>query len=116
MPSLTSSGDLPLKHVAELGPGLLALVQLLELAERLHVVGLAAEDLLPQLDRDRRLLELLRGQLRDLDAPELLRVLVGQELDLALVDADELLPVAPLLVHLLEEAERLAVVGVELED
>ena len=109
-------GHLPLQHRAQLAPRLLALVQLLELAQRLEVLGVVRQHLLPKLDRDRRLLHLLGGELRHLDAAGLALVGVGELVDLALVDRDQLLPVAALLVHLLDEAERLAVVGIQLED
>ena len=73
------------------------------------------EHLLPQLDRDRRLLQLLRGQLGDLDELRAALGRVGDALDLLLVNADQLLPVAPLLVVHLEVRDRGGVATVELE-
>ena len=62
------------------------------------------------------LLHLLGGELRHLDAAGLAFAGILELVDLALVDRDQLLPVAALLVHLLDERERLAVVRIQLQD
>jgi hypothetical protein len=107
---------LTLEHRGQVPPHLLALVELLQLGQGVDVVGLVGEDLLPQVDADGGLLQLLGGQLGHLAPAPPPLVPVGDPRDLLAVDGHQLVPVAPLLVHLLEVGERLGVGGLELED
>ncbi|MFT3771956.1 MAG: hypothetical protein QM820_41650 [Minicystis sp.] len=93
-----------------------ALVETGERVERLLVLRIVGDDLVPEVDADLRLLHALGGELGDLEellpARRALRHVAG----LALHQADELLPVAPLLVALAEELDGLGVLPVERED
>jgi hypothetical protein len=97
--------DLALEHLGELLELLGALVQVAEGAERLGVLAVALEHLLPEADADLGLLHPLVREPRDLE--ELRRALgaVREPRRLTPVQADELLPVPPLLVALPEEVE-----------
>ena len=101
--------------VGELVPLLVALVELVELGERFFVRGLVLENLLPPVRADLGLLDLGRRHLGDVD--HLGRALaVGRALDLGLLELDQLLPVAALLVDREQVLDRLMVVRIELED
>jgi hypothetical protein len=103
-----------LERLGELLPLLRALVEQHERVEGAAVRGLVLEHALPELDRDLVLAELRAGDLRHVGV---LRCALArrEHLGLALHDADEALPVAALLVHLAEIAERVDVVGREFE-
>ena len=103
------------EDLGELGPLLLALEQTLELLEGLMVAGIGDQDLAPQLDRQRVLLDL--GDRGASDVQQLLHALRGvrEERELLLLDVDHLLPVAPLGVEVLELGDRLGVELVGLE-
>ena len=107
--------DLLLEHAREISPRALALVELLELGQRQGVLGLLLEHLAPELDRQRRLLDLIGGELGDLDPAPHPFGRVGDAQKLALVRRDQLVPVAATLVHLLEKLERLRARWIELE-
>jgi len=100
----------------QLLPPLLTLVQLLQLCQRLRVAVVDLENFAPQLDRYGCFLELLSGQLGDLGPapPPLGRI--GHAPDLLPQHRHQSIPVPPLLVHLLEEGQRLGVPPINLEN
>ncbi len=105
---------LSLEHVGERLPLARTLVEARERRERIALIRIVLTNLLPEVDADLGLAEALRRELRHLDVSDRAVALV-HELDLALHDADELFPVAALLVHLLELRDRIQVVRVVLE-
>ena len=102
-----------LEHADELVERLGALVESGESAQGFGVLRVALDDLFPEVDADLRLLHTLGCELRDLE--ELLRALVTrrESLGFAALQPQELLPVAPLLVHLTEVVDRRRVLGLD---
>ncbi len=84
--------------------------------ERLGVLGIVGDDLVPEVDADLGLLHALGGELGDLEELRAAREAFGHRPGLALHQPDELLPVAALLVALAQEIDRLSVLAVERED
>ena len=105
-----------LEDLRQARPVLLALEPPLELRERLGVMRLRLEHALPQRDRRVWLAQLLARELRQLDQALVTLLAIAEEPDLALGNRDVRIVVAALIVDILEDADRLAVLGLVRED
>ena len=105
--------SLRLTDVGQHVPHLLALVQLLQLGQCFTVLWIGLAHPLPQLNRDGRLLQLLRGQLGDLDKALSTLGRIGNARHFPLIDRDQLLPVTALLVVALEVCDRFAIAVIQ---
>jgi len=108
-------GDLATQHLHQGRKPLLAFIQRNEALERVDVVGIELEHAVPHLDREHGVPERLLGKAGQVD--ELLPLLVlGHQVDFLQLQLEQALPVAPLLVDVLERGDGLEIGGVHLED
>ena len=103
------------EHRQQLGPVLCALVEHVEPRERLQIVRIDLEDLRVRVDRARDVAELALVDGADLVVNPLLLVDVGDQIGLACVDGEQLLPARQIEVAPDERVDRAQIVRVDLE-